>query len=175
MKIPIAILTFLFAVPAGAMAQRLELDHLDRLGSQATNSVNLTIDPAILRIAAGLLGGNRDNAALAVLEDLQGIHIRSFEFGRDNAYEQSDVDAVRRQLAEPGWFPLVQVDSPGREIVQIYNWREGDLSRGMAILVAEPRELTVVNIVGSIDLTRLGALRGQLGIPQLPDVPGRPW
>jgi hypothetical protein len=176
MKMTIAILASLLFVPA-AQAQRLQLDHLDRLGSQASNSVNLTLDPTLLRIAAGLLGGNRqDNAALGMLEDLQGIYIRSFEFDRDNAYAQSDVDAVRKQLASPGWSPLVQVDSTGdREGVQIYSWREGDASRGMAILVAEPRELTVVNIVGSIDLTRLGALQGQFGIPRLPDAtaPGR--
>ena len=173
MKLTIAILAFLFIAPAAAMAQRLQLDHLDRLGGQATNSVNLTIDPTLLRIAAGLIGGNRDNAALAMLEDLQGIYIRSFEFDRDNAYAQSDVEAVRKQLAAPGWSPHVQVDSPEREVVQIYSWREGDASRGMAILVAQPRQLTVVNIVGSIDLTRLGALQGQFGIPRLPDVPGR--
>ena len=40
--------------------------------------------------------------------------------------------------------------------------------RCLAILVAEPRELTVVNIVGPIDLTRLAAMRGQFGIPNVP-------
>ena len=173
MRITLALLACLLAVPSAALAQRLQLDHLDRLGSQATNTVNLTIDPALLRMAAGILTGQRQaDVALGLLNDLQGIYIRSFEFDRDNAYAQTDVDAVRKQLAAPGWSPLVQVDGRGdREVVQIYNWREGDVSRGMAILVAEPRELTVVNIVGSIDLTRLGALQGQFGIPRLPDVP----
>ena len=175
MHIAIAVLAFLLAAPSAALAQRLQLDHLDRLGSQATNTVNLTLDPGLLRMAAAILTGQRQaDVALGVLNDLQGIYIRSFEFDRDNAYPQSDVDAVRKQLEAPGWSPLVQVDGRNdREVVQIYSWREGDVSRGMAILVAEPRELTVVNIVGSIDLTRLGALQGQFGIPRLPDAPGR--
>jgi hypothetical protein len=174
MKIAIVFLGCLLVAPAAAHAQRLQLDHLDRLGGQATNTVNLTIDPALVRMAAGILTGQRQaDVALGLLNDLQGIYIRSFEFDRDNAYDQSDVDAVRKQLAAPGWSPLVQLDGRGdREVVQIYNWREGDTSRGIAILVAEPRELTVVNVVGSIDLTRLGALQGQFGIPRLPDVSG---
>jgi hypothetical protein len=39
---------------------------------------------------------------------------------------------------------------------------------GLAVIVAEPRSLTVVNVVGRIDLEKLGALAGQFGIPHLP-------
>ena len=45
---------------------------------------------------------------------------------------------------------------------------EGNRSSGLVILVAEPRELTVVNIVGPIDLNRLASLKGQFGIPDVP-------
>jgi hypothetical protein len=34
----------------------------------------------------------------------------------------------------------------------------------MAIITSKPRELTIVNIVGSIDLAKLGQLQGQLGV-----------
>jgi hypothetical protein len=34
----------------------------------------------------------------------------------------------------------------------------------MAIITARPRELTIVNIVGPIDLAKLGQLQGQLGL-----------
>src|SRR5436190_624936 len=37
---------------------------------------------------------------------------------------------------------------------------------GIAILVAEPKELTVVNIVGPVDLDKLSALGGKFGIPE---------
>ena len=55
-----------------------------------------------------------------------------------------------------------------RELVEIYSWREGNEPGGLAILVAEPMELTVVNIVGPFDLAKLGALQGNFGIPRLP-------
>ena len=37
----------------------------------------------------------------------------------------------------------------------------------MAIIAAEPTELTVVNIVGAIDIDKLSALEGKMGIPKL--------
>ena len=76
---------------------------------------------------------------------------------------------IRKQLAAPGWARLVTVDSKReRELVEIYSWREGNESGGLAILVAEPMELTVVNIVGPFDLTKPGALQGNFGIPRFP-------
>jgi hypothetical protein len=57
-------------------------------------------------------------------------------------------------------------------LVEIHSWRENNASGGLAILVVEPAELTVVNIVGPIDLARLAALQGQFGIPPLSSAPG---
>jgi hypothetical protein len=38
---------------------------------------------------------------------------------------------------------------------------------GLAIIAAEPREFTIVNIVGSIDLEDLHKLEGKFGVPNL--------
>ncbi len=40
-------------------------------------------------------------------------------------------------------------------------------TRGLAIIATEPRQFTVVNIVGSIDLDKLHKLEGRFGIPKL--------
>jgi hypothetical protein len=175
MKITMAVLAWLLIAPVSALAQgaRLQLDNLDRLAGQAVESVNITIDPAMLKLAGSFLTGERENvAAKEMLQELKGIYVRSFEFDRENVYTPDDVSAVRKQLAAPGWSRLVTVDSKrDREMVEIYSWREGNQSGGLAILVAEPKELTVVNIVGPMDLTKLAALQGQFGIPRLPVVP----
>jgi hypothetical protein len=41
--------------------------------------------------------------------------------------------------------------------------KEGESLIGLAVLVAEPKELTVVNIVGPIELDKLGGLAGLAG------------
>jgi hypothetical protein len=37
----------------------------------------------------------------------------------------------------------------------------------MALIATEPRELTIVNIVGAIDLDKLHKLEGHFGVPGL--------
>lgn len=175
MKITIAVWVFLLLGPASALAQgaRLQLAHLDRLASLAEESVNLAIDPAMLKLASAFIKAEGDQAAVKeMLAGITGIYVRSLEFARENAYTPDDVDTIRKQLMAPGWSRLVTVDSKrDRELVEIYSWQEGNESRGLAILVAEPMELTVVNIVGPFDLAKLGALQGNFGIPRLPVAP----
>jgi hypothetical protein len=38
---------------------------------------------------------------------------------------------------------------------------------GLAVLHTDDKELTVVNIVGPVDLDKLAKLEGQLGVPDL--------
>ncbi|MNC87747.1 hypothetical protein D3C83_34990 [compost metagenome] len=88
-----------------------------------------------------------------------------FEFS-ENVDTSGEMSAIRKQLTTP-WTRLLSVDTKNdRALVEIYTWRQGDASGGLAILAAEGNELTVVNIVGAIDLAKLPMLRG-LGIPNV--------
>jgi hypothetical protein len=51
---------------------------------------------------------------------------------------------------------------------------EGSVIKGLAVLAAEPKAFTVVNIVGPIDLAKLAELEGKFGIPRfgLEQIPG---
>jgi hypothetical protein len=176
MRITIAVLVSLLAAPAAAHAQgaRLQLDHLDRLAEFANESVNVTIDPEMLKLASGFMKGNGNDAAIKeMVSGLRGIYVRSFKFTRPNTYTPDDVNVIRKQLASPGWVRLVTAEKKREgELVEIHSWREGNVSGGLAIVVAQPAELTVVNIVGPMDLAKLGMLQGQFGIPPLPPAPG---
>jgi hypothetical protein len=61
------------------------------------------------------------------------------------------------------------------ENVDVYLKMENNQIGGLAVIAAEPRELTIVNIVGPIDLDALATLGGQLGIPRLDLGRGRKW
>jgi hypothetical protein len=101
-----------------------------------------------------------------VIKDLKGIYVKNFEFDEPNQYSQADVQAIRAQLTGPGWQRIVEARSEhAREHDEIYVMKQGNTITGLAILVAEPMELTVVNIVGPIDINKLASLRGQFGIP----------
>jgi hypothetical protein len=167
----IALLAFLLLAPASALAQgaRLQLDSLDRLADQASEVVNVSVDQGLLKMALAFIkGGTNEAAVKQMLSQLRGIYVKSFEFDRDINLT-TELDQVRKQLlSNSNWVRLINVDSKREhEQVEIYSWREGDSSGGLAILAAEPMEITVVNIVGTIDITKLALLEGQLGIPRI--------
>lgn len=169
MRITTVMIPLLLMAPSGAFAQRLEIDHLDRLAERAEEAVNVTLDASMLKFAGGFLSGSdpQQAAAKEFISGLTGIFVRVLEFAQGNSYTQNDLDIIRKQLASPGWNRIVNVDSKrGGEIVDVFLWQKGDQPGGLAIVVAEPTELVVVNIVGPIDLSKIGALRGQFGIPE---------
>jgi hypothetical protein len=119
-------------------------------------------------LASGILAVS-SNPNTAVVKDLassvKGVYVRSYKFDEDGAYSKADVDAIRAQLVAPTWVSLVSThDRKQQSDVDIFVNRSGDRTGGMAIITAKPRELTIVNIVGPIDLAKLGQLQGQLGV-----------
>lgn len=160
------LILILGALPLLAQTPRLQLDRLERLTSTASEVVDVTLDGSTLRMATQFMG--KDPQTRALVRSLQGIYVKSFEFDHLNAYSPADLEAIRAQLQPPGWSRIVNVQSKKDGHVEIFlmgDGRGGNL--GLAVLAAEPKELTVVNIVGPIDLQTLGSLEGQLGIPRL--------
>jgi hypothetical protein len=144
---------------------RLELDHLKEKASEA---VNVTLDGALLEQGVKMLALQEKGAALApMLKDLQGVYVRSFKFERPGLYSKADVDGIRKQLNAPNWSALVEVSEKDGGMVYIYSYVDSGKIGGMAVVAAEPKEMTVVNIVGPIDLSRLGELGGKFGIPDM--------
>lgn len=171
------VLAVLAFAPDAVFAQgaRLQLDRLDKLASIASDVTDISLPEGMLNIAGGMIPnqGKETLAAKQVLSNLKGVFVRSYEFDKDNAYSQDDVDAIRKQLSAPGWVRMVTVDEKkSRELTEVYMWMENGKSGGLAVVVAEPMELTIVNIVGPIDFSKLGALQGQFGIPK--DIPSTP-
>ena len=157
-------------VPRQALAQgaRLQLDHLNRLAEKATETVDVSADTAMLKQAAGFLAGKGSETAKMqqLLGGITGIYVKSFEFDAPNMYSESDVEAIRKQVSGSGWSRVVSVREKG-ELTEIYFWRDRDTTGGLVVISAETNELTVVNIVGRVDLASLGALG-----PMIPKMPG---
>ena len=162
------------ALPAGqANADpELKIPDFSHLRHKAVDSVDMTIDGFLLRIARKFAKADANDpeavAAATFLENIKSVRVRNFTFDEDGAYSKADVDSVRKQLGSPGWSQLVQVHrNAPQEDVDVYVNMEGDQVKGLAVIASEPREFTIVNIVGSIDIDKIGKLEGQFGIPQL--------
>jgi hypothetical protein len=71
-------------------------------------------------------------------------------------------------LSGGSWTRLMGVRSKRENAdVEVYLALDGQKVQGLTLVAAGARNLTIVNIVGSIDLERLRKLEGQLGIPKL--------
>jgi Domain of unknown function (DUF4252) len=104
------------------------------------------------------------------VKNLKGIYVKNFEFEKPGEYSKADVELIRSQLQKPSWSRIVSSQSKREgETSEVYlmTTSGGGSILGMAIIDAEPKELTVVNIVGPIDIDKLSALEGKMGIPHL--------
>src|SRR6185312_7831844 len=164
----------LLALPALAAAAdpgRLQLPDFSALSKKATQSVDISLGPSLLQLASGVISDDGDANAAAVndlIKGLKGIYVRSYTFDRPGEYSKADVKALQAQLLAPGWIPVISThDLKQGNAVTIYLRRNGDHTDGVAIIAAQPRQLTIVNIVGPIDLARLARLQGQFGVPRV--------
>ncbi len=170
---PALLLACLVAVGSSAgWAQnaRLRLGQLDKLAAKASQTANVTLEGPMLKLAAQAMqqkasksNSQKKEMAAGLVERLKGIYVRNFEFANPGEYTKADLDSVMHQLQSGGWKPMVHVEEKkSGETTGIYVMEEGGEIVGMAVVAAEPKELTVVNIVGPIDFSQLGSL-GSLG------------
>lgn len=158
---------------AHAQTAKVQIGGLEKLASKAAEVVDVTLDGPMLKLASKFIAADEDPDAdktLELIKDLTGIYVKSFEFDKEGEYSPEDVEAIRAQLKAPGWARIVGVRSKReRENTDVYLMSAGSdkVAQGLVIIAAEPKELTVVNIVGPIDLDKLSALEGHMGVPKL--------
>jgi len=165
-----AILWGAFSPLACAQNPRLDIQNLEALGQKASEVVDVNVDGALLKLAARFMTDEDDREGLEIVKNLKGVYVKSFEFTKTGEYSPADVEAIRSQLQKPSWSRIVTAQSKREgETTEIYimTASDGGAVLGMAIIDAEPRELTVVNIVGPIDIDKLSQLEGKMGIPRL--------
>jgi hypothetical protein len=170
----LAALLLLLAAPTAMTARaqdlRLQLDSLDRLEPKAAESVNVTLDGSLLRLAVSFLDKDdpEERAVKDLVLSLKGIYVKMYEFDKEGEYTAADLDAVRQQLRSPGWSRMVGIKSKKEgENMEVYTTMQGSQMSGLTVLLTGDKELGVIQIVGAIDLEKLIKLGGKLGIPQI--------
>ena len=154
-----------------AQLLQLRITGLDGLASKAKESVDITLDSSLLQMAGGFLAGagkdGKDGDSLKhLLTGLKAITVRSFQFNETGQYRMEDLEPIRAQLRTPGWNRIISSQSKD-ETSEVYTRTEQGKVVGFAIVAAEPKELTVVAIEGTIDLNDLSKLKA-LGVPSIP-------
>ena len=161
-------LIFLFALASAMVCgQSVKLDALDKLADKASETVTVSLDGNLLRLASRFLSSDDPDQAQVkkLVASLRGVYVRNFEFEKAGEYQASDLEPIRSQLRDPKWKKIVEVR--GRDNAEVLLRQENEhVISGLAVIVAEPKELTVVYIDGPIDMDGLSKLAGNFGIPE---------
>ena len=154
---------------AKAQDSRIQTASLDHLAAKASQSVDVSVDERLMKMAAKVFSDQDadERKIKKLVEGLKGIYVRSFEFDTAGQYTAADLDAIRTQLNGPGWTRMVNVSSKREGNLEVYLLFAGEQVNGLAVLHSDEKELTVVNIVGPVDLDKLAQLEGQFGVPEL--------
>jgi hypothetical protein len=169
--LPVVLLIALGSRPAVAQEARLHISNLEKLADKAAEVVDVTLDGPMLQLAAKFMSDRRspeEAQARDLVRKLKGVYVKSFQFDNEGEYSRADIDTIRAQLRPSSWQRIVNVrNRREHEHAEVYLMGAPDNIQGMAIISAEPKELTVVNIVGPIDVDKLSELEGNLGVPHL--------
>ena len=170
-RVVFTLVALLLAGPGFAQGKgQLRIPEFAALADKASETVTVTFDAKMLGFASRWLSNEDPEQAAAkkLVSSLTGIYVRHYTFDTDYAYPKGDIDGVRRQLNAPGWSRIVgAVSKKENTTVDVFVLIEGDKAQGLAIIASEPREFTIVNIVGNIDLEQLHDLEGNFGVPNL--------
>jgi hypothetical protein len=153
-------LAFLLAIATTALAaQQLDFKVLDKIGEKATSKTEIGMSGAELKAAVGLLDNkNADEAnAKKGIEGLTGYFMRVFEF-KNGGFKIGDLKPLTDQLKAPDWSRFLNVEE-GSELVQMWFHMSSGAPDGMLMIVAEEKELVVINAMGITNMADLEKLK----------------
>jgi hypothetical protein len=143
------------------------------LAARASDVTEVTLGKNMLEFAAKIMNGKNDNDAEArkLIEGLDGIYVREYDFDKEGEFSADEVEQLRKYFETTEWSSIVKerARKTGESTDVMVKLVNGE-SHGMFILDVEPKELTIVLILGPIHLDDLGKLRGLSGLSVLGDV-----
>ena len=143
------------------------------LAARASNVTEVTLGKNMLAFAAKFMNGkDQDEAATRhLIENLEGIYVREYEFDKEGQYSMEEMQKLRAYFATSEWTPIVHSHerNSGETTDVLLKMVNGE-TRGMFVLSAEPKELSIVLILCPVRMEDLGKLKGLGGLGVLGDI-----
>jgi hypothetical protein len=155
---------------AQSMPQLLPASVEKDLAARASDVTEVTLGKNMLEFAAKFMNGKHDSDAATrqLIMGLDGIYVRNYEFEKPGEYSMEHVEQIRHAFETPEWSSMVRErERKSGESTDIMMKMVNGESRGLFILSAEPKELSVVLILGPIrmdDLSKIGSIAGVGGM-----------
>jgi len=143
--------------------------NFEQLEEKAVQRTKISLNKDMIQIALWAIPKQEDTAKLRkVVSNLQGIYIRSYTFENEGDYSPSDLAPLRKTITGSGWNCLVSVhNKKSGEDTDLCLRKDREQILGLAIVHTEPKEVTVVNILGAITAEEFGQLQEYLEGPEI--------
>jgi hypothetical protein len=138
------------------------------LAGRASNYTEVSMDKKMLEFAGKFMSQeDEDVDTKRLIEKLDGIYVREYDFDKPGQYTVADLESIRRQFKGAEWSPMVRERSKnGQADTDIYMKIVDGKMQGLFVLDAESKELDMVYIAGTLDPAELSKLDGNFGIPK---------
>jgi hypothetical protein len=140
------------------------------LAARASDVTEVTLGKNMLAFAAKIMNGKDDDdvETRKLIEGLDGIYVREYEFDKEGQFSADEVDQLRKYFETSEWSSIVKErqHKTGESTDVMVKLVNGE-SHGMFILNVEPKELTIVLILGPVHMDDLSKLKGLSGLGAL--------
>jgi len=161
------------AAPAAQSGLPLPSPVEKELAARASNVTEVTLGKNMLAFAAKFMNGKDqdETATRHLIEGLEGIYVREYEFDKEGQYSIEDMQKLRSYFETSDWSPIVRERQKrtGESTDVMIKMVNGD-PHGLFVLDAEPKELSIVLILGPIKMEDLHKLSGIGGLGVLGDI-----
>jgi predicted nuclease of restriction endonuclease-like RecB superfamily len=147
------------------------------LAAKAIDMTEVTLGKNMLDFAAKFMKDKDQDEAQArkLIQGLKGIYVRDYTFEKEGDYSQDQLKQLRAYFETSEWSPIVHTverrkGGTATETTDVLVKTVNGETQGMFILSAEPKELSIVLILGPIKMEDLGELHNIGGLHVLKDV-----
>jgi len=147
----------LMAIAVSAHAQQIDLKVLDTIGAKAKGSTEIGMDEASLKAAASADKGTKSGGVATMTEGMKGFYLRSYEFNKGE-FKWDDLKPFTDLLKAPNWVRFLKSKEQNEQTEIWWHITNGQTD-GMLLISAEEKELTVINAIGTSNLSDLSGLK----------------
>jgi hypothetical protein len=143
------------------------------LSAKASDVTEVTLSKQMLGFAAQFMKDKDDAEAKQLIAGLDGIYVREYEFDHEGEVTPERVEQLKAYYlaGSSEWTPMVhERDTKNHEATDVLMKMVNGEPKGLFVFDAEPKELTIVMILGPIRMEDLGKLHGLSGLSVLRNV-----
>jgi hypothetical protein len=169
-------IAFIFAVIALAMPALAQTAQLPtpspiekELAARASNVDEIKLDKSTLAFATNFTDNQKNNnplyrahedATRNLIRSLDGIYVRDYEFDKEGQFTAEQIEQLRAYYESSEWTSIVRdrnrkTGESSDVMVKMVNGKSG----GLFILDVEPKEISIVMLLGPVGLDDLSKLR----------------